>query len=81
VEIPEEGIEAAARHYAIFAFDEGSKEEIRASKDSFNELVNVSYVAVTKSALMAGFHRPTASEFRTEFITECRKYLRRRGMA
>jgi hypothetical protein len=79
VEIPEEVIGQAARHYAIFAFDEGTPEEIRASRDAFNQLVNQSYVASTKSALMAGFHRPTAGEFRTEFIAQCRKYLRRKG--
>lgn len=81
MDIPEEIIGAAARHYAVFAFDEGTKDEIHASKNCFNELVNESYLALTKSALMSGFHRPTAGEFRTEFITRCRKYLKRKGMA
>lgn len=81
MEIPEESIAAAAHHYAVFAFDEGSMEEARASRDRFNELVNDSYIALTKSALMAGFHRPTAGEFRAEFIAQCRKYLKRKGTA
>ena len=80
MDIPEESIVAATHHYAIFAFDDGTGEEIRTSKARFNELVNESYVALTRSALMAGFHRPTAGEFRTEFITQCRKYLKRKGM-
>ena len=81
MEIPEDIIGAAACHYAVFAFDEGTADEIHNSKECFNHLVNESYVALTKSALMGGFHRPTAGEFRTEFITQCRKYLRRKGMA
>ena len=80
MEIPEEVIGAAANHYAIFAFDEGTPEEIHTAKNRFNALVNEAYVALTKSALMGGFHRPTQGEFRTEFITQCRKYLKRKGM-
>ena len=79
MEIPEATIAAAARHYAIFAFDEGTGDEIRLAKASFNDLVNDSYRTLTKSALMGGFHRPTASDFRMEFITQCRKHLRRQG--
>ncbi len=79
MEIPEETVGAAAHHYAVFAFDEGTADEIRLSKDCFNRLVSESYVALTKSALMGGFHRPTAGEFRTEFISQCRKYLKRKG--
>ena len=81
MEIPEDLIGAAARHYAVFAFDEGTADEILASKNCFNQLVNDAYVTLTRSALMGGFHRPTAGEFRTEFIAQCRKYLKRQGMA
>lgn len=80
MEIPKALIEAAARHYATFAFDEGTAEEIVTAKTLFNQLVNEAYVALTKSALMGGFHRPTAGEFRREFITQCRNYLRRTGL-
>ena len=80
MEIPEESIRAAARHYEVFAFDEGTAAEIQHSRKCFNELVNESYLSLTKSALMGGFHRPTAGEFRMAFITQCRKYLKRKGM-
>ena len=80
MEIPEDIIGAAARHYAVFAFDEGTADEIRAARNCFNQLVSDAYVELTKSALMGGFHRPTAGEFRTEFITQCRKHLKRKGM-
>lgn len=80
MEIPEEVIATAAKHYAVFAFDEGTKDEIRAAKFSFNELTNETYVALTKSALMGGFHRPTAGEFRDKFIEQCRKYLKSKGL-
>ena len=79
MEIPDETVAVAARYYAVFAFDEGTVDEIRQAKNRFNDLVNDAYRTLTKSALMGGFHRPTADEFRLEFITQCRRYLRRKG--
>ncbi len=80
MEIPEDVIATAAKHYAIFAFDEGTKDEIRSAKLSFNEITNETYLTLTKSALMGGFHRPTMGEFREKFIAQCRKYLKSKGL-
>ena len=80
MDISEEKIAAATRDYIVFAFKEGTPDEIRQAKVRFNELVNDAHQALTKSALMAGFHRPTAGDFREEFIAQCRKYGRREGM-
>ncbi len=79
MQISEETIAAAALDYFVFAFDEGTPNEIRQAKTRFNDLVSASYRASTKSALMGGFHRPNDREFRAEFIDQCRKYLRRTG--
>ena len=80
MDIPEERIAAAARYYIVFAFKEGTPDEIRQAKVRFNDLVNATYQIVTKSALMVGFHRPSAGDFREEFVAQCRKYGRRKGM-
>ena len=80
MDIPEEKITAATRDYVVFAFKEGTPDEIRQAKAHFNDLVNDAYQTVTKSALMAGFHRPTVGDFREEFIARCRQHGRRKGM-
>ena len=79
MEIPEETIALAASSYFVFAFDEGTPTEISEAKNRFNDLVGEAYRASTKSALMSGFHRPDDREFRAEFISQCRKHLRRKG--
>ena len=80
MEIPDETIAVAARHYAVFAFDDGTPDKIREARILFNDLVADSYQSLTKSALMGGFHRPTAGEFREKFISRCRGWLKSKGM-
>ena len=77
--ISEQAIANAALYYAVFAFDEGTPEQIRAAKLRFNELASDAYQSAMRSALMRGFHRPTTSEFRAEFMERCRKYVRLKG--
>ena len=79
MDISEETIAIAALDYFVFAFDEGVPAEIRQARTRFNDLVSEAYRVSTKSALMAGFHRPDSQEFRAKFIDQCRKHLRRTG--
>lgn len=70
---------SAANCYWVFAFDEGSPEEIREARINFNEIVRTAYEEASKNALVRGIHRPTSGEFRESFITAARELLRKQG--
>ena len=77
--IPKSLLEVGAECYWVFAFDEGSPEEIRQARINFNECVREAFEEASKSALVKGIHRPTSGEFRESFISAVRVLLRKKG--
>lgn len=77
MEISPDDIRKLANFYAIFKYDEGTRDEIAWAKDCFNEEVDALFNKLLRSGLMVGINRPTSCDFRKKIMLKCEAALKK----